>query len=116
MNGNVGIGTWVPANLLDVVGGNIGIGTAFSIMAGRSGNTILTLRTDTTSIYAGYQAGTSTTAGGLYNTAYGYQALYNNTTGSNNTANGAGALYNNTTGTYNTANGFSALYVNTTGI
>ena len=35
MNGNVGIGTWVPANLLDVVSGNIGIGTAFSINAGR---------------------------------------------------------------------------------
>src|SRR5208283_2418011 len=57
MNGNVGIGTWVPVNLLDVVGGNIGIGTAFNIRAGRSplSNTILTLRTDTSSIYAGYQ-------------------------------------------------------------
>ncbi len=115
MSGNVGIGTWVPANLLDVAGGNIGIGTAFSIMAGGSGNTILTLRTDTTSIYAGYQAGASTTGGSLNNTAYGNQALYSNTTGVQNTANGWAALYWNTTGSWNTASGVQALYNNTTG-
>ena len=70
MNGNVGIGTWAPALPFSVTGdsyhnGNVGIGTSFGIMAGTSGNTILTLRTDTTSIYAGYQAGAVTAAGGL---------------------------------------------------
>ncbi len=49
------------------------------------------------------------------NTAAGYQALYNNTTGTSNTANGHRVLYNNTTGTSNTAAGYQALYANTTG-
>jgi hypothetical protein len=49
------------------------------------------------------------------NSAGGYQALYNNTTGNSNTANGSGALFANTTGSQNTANGASALVSNTTG-
>jgi hypothetical protein len=49
------------------------------------------------------------------NTAIGYQALHNNTTGSNNTANGASALFYNLSGIFNTANGAYALYFNTTG-
>jgi hypothetical protein len=50
------------------------------------------------------------------NTAYGFNALNKNTTGSNNTASGANALLNNTTGTSNTASGLGALYSNTTGV
>ena len=49
------------------------------------------------------------------NTAAGYAALQNNTTGSYNTAAGRAALYSNTTGSYNTAAGQSALANNTTG-
>ena len=68
---------------------------------------------------------------GVDNTAMGFQALYNNTTGSentahgfqalfnnnadDNTANGSQALFNNTTGFENTANGVNALGNNTTG-
>jgi trimeric autotransporter adhesin len=68
----------------------------------------------------------------LFNTSFGYQSLYSNTTGSANTAYGAyslfynssghsnnatgeAALSHNTTGINNTANGESALYSNTTG-
>jgi hypothetical protein len=51
----------------------------------------------------------------LRNTSYGYQALGNNTTGSNNTANGYLALAYNTTGNFNTANGHLALLNNTSG-
>jgi hypothetical protein len=49
------------------------------------------------------------------NTALGYQALANNTTGSTNTASGVGALEFNNTGKHNTASGFAALESNTTG-
>jgi Chaperone of endosialidase len=50
---------------------------------------------------------------GVYNTASGYEALYNNTTGAFNTASGFQALYGNTTGNYNTASGYEALKSNT---
>ena len=62
----------------------------------------------------GYQALLNNTTGDR-NTANGYQALFYNTTGSGNTANGYVALYFNTTGSYNTANGLNALRNNTTG-
>ena len=55
-------------------------------------------------------------AGGFFsNTAAGFQALQNNTTGSENTASGGSALRDNTTGSENTATGRSALLNNTTG-
>jgi hypothetical protein len=47
--------------------------------------------------------------------ASGYEALKNNTEGSDNTASGKGSIYSNTTGIENTAIGKNALYTNTTG-
>lgn len=47
--------------------------------------------------------------------AFGYRALYSNTTGFGNTAQGTGALFFNTTGNINTAIGTEALFTNTTG-
>ncbi len=67
-----------------------------------------------TNTASGFQALYNNTTGN-YNTASGFQALFDNTTGSSNTASGTSALYNNTTGNYNTASGASALYNNTTG-
>jgi len=52
---------------------------------------------------------------GWYNTAFGYQSLYSNTTGYRNTASGTAALGSNTTGYHNTASGAFALNSNTTG-
>jgi hypothetical protein len=49
------------------------------------------------------------------NTAIGYQALADNTTGTDNMASGEGALESNTTGYFNTASGQGALYSNTIG-
>ena len=56
-----------------------------------------------------------TTLPGGSNTATGFGALGDNTTGSSNTADGANTLLNNTTGQNNTATGFQALQNNTTG-
>src|SRR6266571_2434915 len=52
---------------------------------------------------------------GFYNTAVGFDALFNNIMGAGNMASGDYALFSNTTGTNNTASGESALYSNTTG-
>src|SRR4029450_2635245 len=56
-----------------------------------------------------------TLAGGFDNTAFGFQALLNNTIGDANTAFGTFALRSNSTGGSNTASGFQALQFNTTG-
>ena len=53
---------------------------------------------------------------GINNTATGFDALINNTTGDDNTANGGLALLGNTTRDDNTATGYTALFNNTTGI
>ena len=62
----------------------------------------------------GYAALTNNTSG-IDNSAYGADTLYSNTNGSDNTAYGAAALYSNTSGNGNTANGAAALVSNTTG-
>ena len=50
------------------------------------------------------------TSQGFNNTAVGYQALFNSSTGGENTATGNHALFTNTTGASNTATGDRALY------
>src|SRR5271170_7992999 len=60
-------------------------------------------------------AGVEGESGGQGNTAFGLNALYNDTTGFANTASGEGVLFFNTTGAENTASGFEALVSNTTG-
>ncbi len=52
---------------------------------------------------------------GCANTASGFAALAQNTTGFSNTAIGAGVLFADTTGAYNTAIGTLAMFHNTTG-
>src|SRR5207237_462099 len=60
----------------------------------------------------GFQALKNNTIGGC-NTATGSQALLNNTEGATNTANGGLALFSNTFGQSNTASGWQSLYSNT---
>ena len=107
-NGNAGIGTWAPGNRLDVVSGNIGIGTAYNLVGIGTTSTILSLRTDTTSIYLGWQAGSSITKGNLDNVAVGNQAL-RKAVGGQNTAVGYQSLFSDTNGGDNTAMGYQAL-------
>jgi hypothetical protein len=61
----------------------------------------------------GYQSLSSASLSGIYNTAYGYQALTANTTGETNTAIGYNALTANITGSWNTAIGGFSLQNNT---
>jgi hypothetical protein len=51
----------------------------------------------------------------LDNSAFGYTALNDNTSGNYNTASGDAALYSNTTGNYNNASGYIALHNNLSG-
>jgi hypothetical protein len=54
-------------------------------------------------------------AGGNYNTAVGYTAMFSNTSGSSNTGMGTGSLNHNISGNFNTAHGYQSLYNNTSG-
>lgn len=81
--------------------------TLYGFQAGNS-NTV------TTNSAFGYRAIFSNTTG-YHNTAVGFSALTVNTTGYINTALGSGALGANTTGDNNTATGYNALGSNTTG-
>jgi hypothetical protein len=63
----------------------------------------------------GFRALANATGDGFANSAFGYQALYNNSDGGGNTAIGLQALSNNTTGSSNVAIGNNALSNNTAG-
>jgi hypothetical protein len=68
MNGNVGIGTWVPGGALVVMGGNVGIGTAvpqFPLDAVNTSNTQLIRLRDDLGDYVGFG-----TQGNLNNFAF----------------------------------------------
>lgn len=66
-------------------------------------------------LFIGYESGFSTVSStGSNNTAFGFEALRNNTTGGFNTAIGRQALYNNN-GIYNVAIGFQSGFANTSG-
>ena len=75
-----------------------------------------------TSLVAGGDAVINTLTVGLGsgsvadNTAAGFEALLDNTTGSKNTVVGYQSAFNNTTGANNTAVGYKALFINTIGV
>ena len=142
--GNVGIGTVVPTQPLDV-NGNMNLGGSFYLAGnlflhepaggGNTGLGQLTLLSNTTgtgNTAAGREALSSNTTGrsitaigdralasntsGISSTAIGYEALFSSATADFNTAIGSRALHSNTSGERNTATGLQALFSNTTGV
>ena len=136
-DGNIGINTTTNAGYkLDVVGADsrfngvrVGLGAGnindnIVIGSGFSANTtgdrsvvmgygaLAVMSTVSRSTAVGYRVGANST---IEITAFGYRALFANTTGTSNTAFGNGALEANTTGAHNTAFGYSTLSQNTTG-
>jgi len=105
----VGIGTTTPAYSLDVVGGDINVGSG---QVYRWNGVPIAAGVGTSNFLLG-DAGNLTMTGS-YNTATGAQALQANTTGSDSTATGYDAL-NHATGNWNTGIGFKAGYTITTG-
>ncbi len=96
-----------------VVAGTTNLKSTLNVSGSTTLNNTLTVNNNDATIHGitvGLGGGT-----GLYNTACGATALFNNTSGGNNTACGEAALFNNTAGTGNTAVGQSALQNNTTG-
>ena len=104
-DGNVGIGTNAPQAKLDVSGGDALI-HGITVGRGGSGNN--------TNTAVGYYALKNNTTG-LQNVAVGHQILLSNTTGNNNVAIGTNTLRDNTGGRDNVAIGTSTLQKNTTG-
>ena len=141
---NIGIGTAIPTEKLDITGkvkasGTVTAGTVTYPNTHGSANQVLTttgsgtLTWTTASVGVPYSGATQSVNLGVYdlkvngltvgrgngneasNTAIGNVALNSNTTGSGNTATGNRALINTTTGSNNTATGSEALSANTTG-
>ena len=141
---NIGIGTAVPTEKLDITGkvkasGTVTAGTVTYPNTHGSANQVLTTTGSGTLTWTTPSGGVPYTgatqavdlgafdlkANGLTvgrgigneasNTAIGNVALNSNTTGSGNTATGNRALINTTTGSNNTATGSEALSANTTG-
>ncbi len=105
---------------LSIVGNQLSIsrGNTVTIPTGaQKVDDLLDGKTDSSgsSNFIGYKAGEKDDGTENNNTALGYQALANNTSGSHNTALGASTLQWNSTGTSNTAIGIEALHPNTRG-
>ena len=103
--GNVGIGTMVPTEKLDV-NGNINIPTTTTTVGQIKQNGVTLMHTygGITNFFLGQQSGNLNMTG-TGNTAMGYDTLASNSTGANNMAFGTYALYGNIDGSGNTAMG-----------
>jgi hypothetical protein len=143
--GRIGLGNLSPATKLDVTGTirttnfqmTTGANNGYFLQSDASGNAVWAAITSSSDWSLTGNAGTTASnfigtidnvalnfkvnnqkAGRIdliNNSAWGYQALNSNTTGSHNSANGYQSLFLNTTGSYNSAFGENALYNNVAG-
>jgi hypothetical protein len=109
-NGNVGIGVPGPGSTLDVAG-DINLTGVVKV----KGKTVMQVLPGLDNFGAGPGAFGKNANTGTRNTAFGWEALFNNSSGSVNTAVGDSTLVFNTTGTGNTAIGVGALGISQTG-
>lgn len=112
----LGIGTAVPAESLDIIGGSmqLPVTTTTNGQIKQGGNRLLhTFGTNNT--FLGRVAGNTTLSGANDNTAVGAQAMGSLTDGDSNTAFGYRSGTNLTTGSYNLAVGTQSLENMTTG-
>ncbi len=118
VSGKVGIGTTTPNGLFGVYEYIDFNNTDFNTNVGyQAGKNVVSLADSNT--FFGYQAGMGTTTSPSvdmsFNTAVGYQALMNNSSGHSNTALGYQALLANSTGFNNIAIGYRTLDANISG-
>jgi hypothetical protein len=111
--GNVGIGTDLPSEKLDV-NGNLKVRENMILNGKLNNMNVGNLGTGSGNVVFGGSA-FNNNASADDNTAIGNSAMNNITTGNNNVAVGAYALNVNTTGFWNNAIGFGSLGMNTTG-
>ncbi|MEO6961480.1 MAG: tail fiber domain-containing protein [Puia sp.] len=115
--GNTAVG--YQALYLNTSNLNTAVGYQALHIGGRGGNTAVGAQAlyngggyDNTAF--GARALYSSLSSASFNTATGFEALFNNISGSYNTASGYQTLHNNLSGSYNTAYGGEALFANTT--
>lgn len=113
VQGGLNVGTQTPTALVHIAAqGTLSTDVVFRVRnSGNTGDYIRVLGNN--NVFVGFRAGNVNTGSNV--TAYGTDALRNNTSGSSNTAFGADALTSNTTAIFNTAVGVQALSSNTTG-
>ncbi|MEO8149112.1 MAG: T9SS type A sorting domain-containing protein [Bacteroidia bacterium] len=105
--GNTGIGT---SALFSVIGQDYNTACGYHALSNGSGNFSFGYGNNNSAFGAN---ALENNTDGSYNTAAGMYALYSNTTGGPNSAFGYNALYSNISGYNNTANGYQALFSNT---
>ena len=113
-NGNTLAWEAAAAGVTAIDGLRDGISNAYNVYLGNGAGAVDSGTSYATGVGIGALS-SNVSSGGLYNSAFGYQTLYSNTSGDDNSASGYRALYSNDDGVKNTASGSQVLYSNVDG-